>query len=175
MESIYKPWEWPVPLIGLFLIGISVIALLYGVGMLIYKPDDRTFKEIISKIGYSLLGIVVCIVCGVFITIGGKFVIQSVGKATVAIIGNYDTVEGYAENIDMGFNRDMLFTGSFSVNDTKFYISGDKITGTAYIKGEEKAELFKNYPIVVKYKRILGMNVIVSIDAITDNANKLIE
>ena len=172
MESIYKPWQWPVSILALFLIVISAIAFLFGISMLLYKPEENTFKEIISKIGYSFLGVVICIMCIVFIAIAGKLVIQSTGKCVVAIIGNYDVVEGYAENTDMSFNRNMYYKGAFKVNDTDFYISGETITGTAYIKGEKKAELLNNYPIVVKYKRIFGMNVIVSIDAITeDNLN----
>ena len=169
MKSIYSPWHWPVSIVGLVLIVISVIAFLFGISMLLYKPEENTFKEIRSKIGYSLLGIVICIICIIFIFIAGKFIIQSASKCVVAIMRNYDVVQGHAENIDMGFSRDMFYQGDFSVNDTKFYINGDKTTGTAYIKGEDKADLFNNYPIVVKYKRIFGMNVIVSIDAITDS------
>ena len=170
MKTVYSPWQWPVSIVGLFLIGLSIIAFIFGISMLVYKPKKSTFKEFRSKIGYSLLGVVICIMGSIFIAVGGKFVIQSTGKCIVAIIGNYDVAQGYAEDMNMSFSRDMFYSGTFSVSDTDFHINGNKTTGTAYIKGEENAELFKNYPIVVKYKRIFGMNVIVSIEAITDAA-----
>jgi len=169
MESIYKPWQWPISIFGLFAVGFAIILLLYGAAMLLYKPGKRTFKEIMNKIGYCLLGVIICLFCAVLIFIGGKWLVQSGGKAAVAILGNYDVVQGYAQEKNMGFSRDMYYSGTFSVDDVIFSTeSGGRGLGIAYIKGEEKAELFNNYPIIVKYKRILGMNVIVSIDAITD-------
>ena len=90
-------------------------------------------------------------------------------QSAVAIIGKYDTVQGYADNIDMAFSRDNYYNGTFSVDDVTFSTSSrEKILGMAYIKWGEIAEFFNNYSIIVKYKRILGMNVIVFVDAITD-------
>ena len=169
MESIYKPWQWPIPITSLLLLAIGSIVFLYGISMLIYKPDNLVLKEIVKKVGHVLFGIIVCLFSSFIIFLGSKWFVQSSGKAVVAIVGNHDTVVGYAENINMGFSRDGFYSGSFSVGETCFNInSGGKINGTAYINGEQKAELFNNCPIVVKYKRILGMNIIISIDAITE-------
>ncbi len=60
MESIYKPWYWPVSILALFLIVISAIAFLFGISMLLYKPEENTFKEIISKIWTQGDGSLVC-------------------------------------------------------------------------------------------------------------------
>ena len=168
MEPIYRPYQWPIPLFPLFEAGFGFIIVFFGIAFLLIKPENRTFKEILRKIGYFFAGIFCCCFGALCLFIGLRGVVQSIGKAAVAVIGNYDTVEGRVENADLDFDRDLYYVGSFSVENIKFNLES-KMMGAAYIRGEEKAELIKNYPILVKYKRIFGMNVIISIDAITDS------
>ena len=169
MESIYKPWQWPIPIVSILGLAISVVLIIYVIALLQMPFGCKSFKEFIGGLGYFFLGIIGGLFCCALVFISCKWGIQSVGKATVAIFGNYEVVEGYAEDVNMSFGREIYYSGTFSLNGEEFTIKGGgHLLGIAHITGEEKADLFNNYPIQVKYKKILGMNVIVSIDAITE-------